>query len=409
MCVPLRGCDKYQADIFRRVSLINTLLIIGAMVLIPWLILKLLKLESWIPLPMFQILTGLIVGPSAVGALYPELFAGIFTQPVRASLDTIQTLAIVIFAFIAGLELKPREVVAHEGNTIWVKALQVVLVPILLAAGSFALFFQDPVWHNLDDNPWKFIWAMGVATCITALPMLVIASKNLGIYGTDLYRRLLLLVTFDDLILWLTVALIVALGQTMLLSTLFLTATAVLYWLWPKLLDRCGSTAWPTLTVALVLAMAAFSHWAGLHYLLGAFFAGMITPKKAAEWNNGMAEQQMFWLMPVFFIWTGLKAQWSVEFSSILAAALIMYVIAVSTKFVGVWLAYKHEGINMVMFKTAVLQNKGLMEIFLATVMLKAEIISSNMFAAVVIMSIISTVSAVPLARLFQNKIPKIT
>jgi hypothetical protein len=41
--------------------------------------------------------------------------------------------------------------------------------------------------------------------------------------------------------------------------------------------------------------------------------------------------------------------------------------------------------------------------------MLKAEIISANMFAAVVIMSVISTVSAVPLARLFQDKLPKIT
>jgi len=379
------------------------------MVLVPWLVLKLFRLESWVPLPMFQILTGLLLGPSALGVLYPEIFAGIFTAPVRASLDTIQTLAIVIFAFIAGLELKPAEVIAKEGNTIWLKALQVVLVPILMAAGMFALFFQDPVWHNLDQNPWKFIFAMGVATCITAMPMLVIASKSLGIYGTDLFRRLLLLVTFDDLILWTTVTLIVAFGQALLLSTIFLATTAVLYCLWPRLMLSCGESCWPSLTVSLVLAMAAFSHWAGLHYLLGAFFAGMITPKRTAAWNEGMAQQQMFWLMPVFFIWTGLKAQWSMEFSSILAAALIMYVIAVTTKFTGVWLAYKHEGINMVMFKTAVLQNKGLMEIFLATVLLKAEIISANMFAAVVVMSIISTVSAVPLARLFQNKIPKIT
>ena len=389
--------------------MINTLLIISAMVLIPWLVLKLLRLESWIPLPMFQIVTGLILGPSALGALYPEVFAGIFTQPVRASLDTIQTLAIIIFAFIAGLELKPTEVIAREGNSIWIKALQVVLVPILMAAAAFWLFFQDPVWHNLDQNPWKFVWAMGVATCITALPMLVIACRSLGIYGTDLYHRLLLLVTFDDLILWTTVALIVAFGQTLLLSTLFLVTTAILYKIWPRILDCCGENAWPSLTVALVLSMAAFSHWAGLHYLLGAFFAGMVTPKHTAAWNQGMQQQQMFWLMPVFFIWTGLKAQWSMEFTGILAAALIMYVIAVVTKFAGVWLAYKHEGINMVMFKTAVLQNKGLMEIFLATVMLKAEIISANMFAAVVIMSVISTVSAVPLARLFQRNLPKIT
>jgi Kef-type K+ transport system membrane component KefB len=40
-------------------------------------------------------------------------------------------------------------------------------------------------------------------------------------------------------------------------------------------------------------------------------------------------------------------------------------------------------------------------------VLLKAQIISDNMFAAVVVMSVISTVIAVPLARIFLRKIPQ--
>jgi len=388
----------------RRTPLITTLLIMAAMVFVPWLILRLLRLEHWVPLPMWQILCGLTLGPSALGAIYPELFSTVFTAGVRSSLDTIQTLAIVIFAFIAGLELKPREVLAQEGSAIWIKAFQVILIPIGLAALGFWMFFDDVKWHNPDGSTWKYIWAMGVATCITAMPMLVVACKSIGIHGTDLYRRLLALVTFDDLILWLTVSLIVAFGQTLMLSSLFLAATALMYYAWPKIMDHCGQSCWPTLTVALVLSWAAFSHWAGLHYVLGAFFAGMIIPRHTTNWLGGMAEHQMYWLMPVFFIWTGLKVQWDTEFSVIIGGAVIMYLIAVSTKFAGVWLAYRSEGIRQVCFKTALLQNKGLMEIFLATVLLKAQIISGNMFAAVVFMSVISTVSAVPLARLFYSK-----
>jgi len=384
--------------------MITVLFIIAAMVLVPWIIWRILKLESWVPLPMFQIGAGILLGPSALGAFFPDLFATVFSAGVRASLDTIQTLAIVIFAFIAGLELKPREVFAQEGNTLWVKAFQVILVPIFLAAAAFWLFLSDSQWHNPEGNIWKYIWAMGVATCITAMPMLVVASKSLGIYGTDLYRRLLALVTFDDLVLWITVSAIVALGETMMLSSMFLIATFVLYHVWPKIMDQLGESSWPTLTVAMVLSWAAFSHWAGLHYVLGAFFAGMIIPRHTTAWLGGMDQHQMYWLMPVFFIWTGLKVQWTTEFSVIIGAALIMYAIAVFTKFVGVWLAYKEEGLRTVCFKTAVLQNKGLMEIFLATVLLKAGIISGNMFAAVVFMSLISTASAVPLAKLFQDK-----
>ena len=374
------------------------------MVLIPWIVWRILRLESWMPLPMFQIFCGILVGPSAFGSYHPEIFSTIFTAPVRASLDTIQTLAIIVFAFIAGLELKPREVLAQEGSAIWSKAFQVIVLPIAMAAVCFYLFFDSGLWHAPDVSLMKFAWAMGVATCITALPMLVIASKSIGIYGTDLYRRLLALVTFDDLVLWLTVSLIVAFGQTMTLASVFFAATALVYWLWPKLMDRLGESSWPTLTVTLVFAWSAFSYWAGLHWLLGAFLAGMIIPRHTTAWLGGMAEHQMYWLMPVFFIWTGLKVQWSSSLAVIIGAAIGMYVIAVITKFVGVWLAYRSEGVRMVMFKTALLQNKGLMEIFLATVLLKAQIITDDMFAAVVIMSLISTGSAVPLARLFNTK-----
>jgi Kef-type K+ transport system membrane component KefB len=111
----------------------------------------------------------------------------------------------------------------------------------------------------------------------------------------------------------------------------------------------------------------------------------------------------MFWLMPVFFIWTGLKTSWTLDLSTILLGAIGMFIIAVATKFVGVWLAYRDQGIRIVCLKTALLQTKGLMEIFLVTMLLTAGIISVNMFAAVVIMSLVSTVVAVPLARLFYK------
>ena len=384
--------------------MITTMFIIAAMVLVPWIVWRILQLESWMPLPMFQIFCGILIGPSALGAYHPEIFSQLFTQPVRASLDTIQTLAIIVFAFIAGLELKPREVLDQEGAAIWSKAFHVILVPIVLAAVCFYLFFDSGLWHDPEVSVMKFAWAMGVATCITALPMLVIAAKSIGIYGTDLYRRLLALVTFDDLILWLTVGLIIAFGETMKLAAIFFAATALVYWLYPRLMDWLGASSWPTLTVALVFTWAAFSYWAGLHWLLGAFLAGMIIPRHTTAWLGGMAEHQMYWLMPVFFIWTGLKVQWTSDFTVIIGAAIGMYLIAVLTKFAGVWLAYREQGLRMVMFKTALLQNKGLMEIFLATVLLKAQIITGDMFAAVVIMSLISTGSAVPLARMFKDK-----
>jgi len=381
----------------------NLLFIIAAMVFVPWLLLKITRLEKWIPLPMAQIAFGICLGPSALGSSWPELWTTVFTQPIRTGLDAIQILAITIFAFIAGIELKPKEVIAEQGNAIWGKAFHVILVPIVLAGAAFMVFFDDPVWHNPDVPFWKYAWTMGVATCITAMPMLVVASQNLGIYNTPNFRKLLALVTFDDLILWLTVAVVVSMGKLAINASIFFAVLFVLYYAWPKILEFAGEQSYPTLTVALALSMAAFSYWAGLHWVLGAFFAGMITPRHAIKWNEGMATQQMFWLMPVFFIWTGLKTSWTLDLSTILLGAIGMFIIAVATKFAGVWLAYRDQGMRIVCLKTALLQTKGLMEIFLVTMLLTAGIISVNMFAAVVIMSLISTVVAVPLARLFYK------
>jgi Kef-type K+ transport system membrane component KefB len=381
----------------------NLLFIIAAMVFVPWLLLKATRLEKWVPLPMAQIAFGICLGPSAFGSSWPELWTTVFTQPIRTGLDAIQILAISIFAFIAGIELKPKEVLAEQGSGIWLQAIKVILVPIVLAGISFIVFFDNAVWHSPDVPFWKYAWSMGVATCITAMPMLVIACQNLGIYNTPNFRKLLALVTFDDLLLWFTVAVIVSMGKFAVNSTIFFAVFVALYYAWPKILKLAGERSYPTLTVALVLTMAAFSYWAGLHYVLGAFFAGMITPRDSIKWNEGMATQQMVWLMPVFFIWTGLKTSWTIDLGTILIGAVGMFVIAVVTKFVGVWLAYRDQGLRVVCFKTALLQTKGLMEIFLVTMLLTANIISVNMFAAVVIMSLISTVVAVPLARLFYD------
>jgi Kef-type K+ transport system membrane component KefB len=120
----------------------NLLVIIAAMVFIPWLLLKITRLEKWIPLPMAQIAFGICIGPSALGQYFPELFSTVFTAPVKTGLDAIQILAITIFAFIAGIELKPKEVIAQEGNSIWTQSFHVIIVPILLAGTAFMLFFD---------------------------------------------------------------------------------------------------------------------------------------------------------------------------------------------------------------------------------------------------------------------------
>lgn len=350
---------------------------------------------------MAQIAFGICLGPSALGSVWPEFWTYVFNDSIKTGLESIRIIAITIFCFITGLELKPRELIQHEGKKIYKEAIQIIIIPIILSSLFFILFFDNTIWHGENVPLWKFSWAMGVATCITAMPMLVISCKSLGIWGTHMSKKLLGIVAFDDLIVWFTVSVIVTLGQNIFESLIFGVIVITLYYFWPKIINYFGENSWPTLTVTLVLVLSYLGHWAHLHYLLGAFIAGVVTPKNVMKWNNGMEYQQMFWLMPVFFIWTGLKTEWTLNFDLVIIASMIMYLISFSTKFIGVWLAYRKNSISDICFKTSLLQNKGLMEILLANMLLGVNVISVNMFAAVVIMSLISTITAVPLAKLF--------
>jgi Kef-type K+ transport system membrane component KefB len=49
----------------------------------------------------------------------------------------------------------------------------------------------------------------------------------------------------------------------------------------------------------------------------------------------------------------------------------------------------------------ALLQTKGLMEVIVLTVLLDSGVISSNVFAALIVMAVVSTALAMPLGRLF--------
>jgi len=381
----------------------NILIIIALMITVPWILWKIFRLETWIPLPMFQVVLGIALGPSITGQYFPELWNLFFTDQVKTGLNAIQMIAISIFAFIAGSELKIGEVVKDQGHGIWLQGLKVIAVPIFIASVCFWFLFDSSAWHGDRTTLWQFSWCMGVATCITAMPMLVVALKQLGLWQTSLSRKLLLLVTFDDLVLWMTVLFVISLGTYLTKSLVFFLVFTLLWYVWPRFLEKTESGSWPVLTVSLAFALGFFSDWAGLHYVLGAFLAGMISPRFSLAWNKEMETIQMYWLMPVFFIWTGLRTNWSTDWALIIGAALIMYLISLVTKFIGVWLAYRKLGMTEVLFKTSLLQNKGLMEILLGTVMLGANIISSNMFAAIVVMSVLSTVTSVPLARLFYQ------
>jgi hypothetical protein len=79
---------------------------------LPYLVWRLLNRDDVAPLVVVQILAGIVLGPGVLGALLPEHYAFVFRPAVVQSLNGIAWWAVILFVWIAGIELD-----RHTGGT----------------------------------------------------------------------------------------------------------------------------------------------------------------------------------------------------------------------------------------------------------------------------------------------------
>jgi len=127
---------------------------------------------------------------------------------------------------------------------------------------------------------------------------------------------------------------------------LFLCGFGIAAWLVRRAMVRLreGDRWYASLTW--LLACAFLSDWAGLHYMVGAFLAGVVLD---AGWfdrtrMDALREQVLFAFMPVFFLSTGLKTTWTVGAETVFVAAGLLMLASVAGKLLGVGLAGRMLG-----------------------------------------------------------------
>ncbi|MEY4013473.1 MAG: hypothetical protein RLZZ290_337, partial [Pseudomonadota bacterium] len=88
-----------------------------AMILIfslPWLIWRLGRTDYFAPLVVVQIVAGIVLGPGLLGRAFPDYYQFVFTPAVVQSLNGIAWWAVMLFVFIAGMELDLRKAWIHR-------------------------------------------------------------------------------------------------------------------------------------------------------------------------------------------------------------------------------------------------------------------------------------------------------
>jgi Kef-type K+ transport system membrane component KefB/mannitol/fructose-specific phosphotransferase system IIA component (Ntr-type) len=368
------------------------------------------------PIVLGEILAGVVLGPTVLGAISPRILHALFPAEGAPALcmDGLTTLAIALFLVVAGMEV--------DLSTMWRQgrsAISVGVAGILLPFGlGLVLAWYLPMMLGATAESNRLIFALFFATAlsISALPVIARTLMDLNIYRSDLGMVVIAAAVFNDLVGWIIFAVILGLlgtgpghawsiKQTIVLTLLFsgLMLTVVRWAVHRVLPFVQAHTGWPggVLGFALSLALlsAAFTEWIGVHAVFGAFLAGVAIGDSVhlREHTRTIISRFIsFFFAPLFFASIGLRANFVAGFDARLVAMVL--VIACVGKIVGCGLGARLSGMRgCEAWATGLGMNaRGAMEIILGILALQHKVIDERMFVALVVMAIVTSLISGP-------------
>jgi Kef-type K+ transport system membrane component KefB len=368
-----------------------------------------------------EILAGLLLGPSLLGALAPGALAWLF-PPLTAPVFTgLSQLGLVLLMFQIGLEFEFGEVVRTQRERVFGISLIGIAVPFALGYAT-APFFYERLPELAKPEAFGFRLFFAVAMSITAIPILGRIFMELGLSHTRLAALTISAAAVDDVCGWLLLGVISLLvvgqfdaawigtrlaGLAVYLGVVFFAARPLLKRLVAKSLGKHGALSPNLLAIILVTLFVSASITSSLHVfaIIGGFVIGVALHddrRFVNEWKRRMSPLVNVLLLPMFFTYTGLRTnvgslddvgEW------LLCAGVIG--IAFLGKLGGVFAGARAMGIparDSLAIATC-MNTRALMELVALNIGLDLGVLPPSMFTKLVLMAIVSTFIATPLIR----------
>jgi Kef-type K+ transport system membrane component KefB len=385
-------------------SAINTteifLIAMGIIFTVPYLIWRVLRTDYYAPLVVVQIVAGILLGPGILGKAFPDYYAFVFRPAVIAPLNGIAWWAVMLYVCVAGVELDLKKVWKHRGEAVTAASLA-LSVPLLLGSVAATGMTLYPGWIGAKALTWQFVLGVGMACAVTALPILILLMEKLEILRQPIGQRILRYASLDDVAIWGVLAVILMDWARVGRQAGFLVVFAVASWLFRKLMRALPERdRWYAALIWLVLcAWGADS--SGLHFMVGAFLSGAVMD---ADWfdredMDRLRHYVLLLLMPVFFLSTGLRTNWSLGGAAVLLAAGVLLAASVAGKLLGIRIAGRILGWPRAECAIIgwLLQTKALIMIIFVNVLLDKSLITNETFTALLLMAVASTMLTVPI------------
>lgn len=379
--------------------------------------------QRWLGQPRVvgEMIAGVLLGPSLLGLLAPEIQVLLFPPETKKVLFVFAQLGVGLYMFIVGLGFDRREFSANARGAAAI-SIAGMAGPFLAAALLAPWLIGQPGLFAAGIDSAQATLFLGAAIAITAFPMLARIIHERGISGTAIGTISLAAGAIGDAGAWVLIAVVLAtLGAGMASAVLAIGGglgfALFMVLLGPKVFAAMGRTAereggvgQPLLAVALVLYL--LSAWAmdaiGIHAVFGGFLLGTAMPRgKLTEGLRATLEPMtVVLLLPFFFTYSGLHTDLSLVVSGgLLLTTLALLAVSVLAKGGASYAAARASGQDhrAALGIGALMNARGLMELIVINIGLERGIIGPALFSMLVVMAVVTTLMASPLFELSRK------
>lgn len=378
------------------------------------------------PRSVGEIMAGLLLGPSLLGTVFPDLGNWVFNSVPNLPMNIISQVGLILLMFQIGMDFE----FSHLSAAVNRRAVVLISAACILLPFGLGLWIGFASAQLLAPGIPVLPYSLFVATAlsITAVPILGRIMMEYGLTRTDVGAIAISAAAINDVVGWILLAVISALAMdyfsleglliqlgllALYVAVCLLVVRPLLGWLISRF-DLRSEGALPGTLLALMLAAIFASGIAtfklGIFAIFGGFMLGVLVHDQrdfVARWKSSIGPFVTVFFLPVFFTFTGLRTNVSgLDTAPLWTWCLLLLAAAVFGKMVGAYAGARLAGLSHPQSGTiGVLMNtRALMALVVLNVGLSAGFISPKVFTMLVIMAVVTTIMTGPGLR---NLLPK--
>ncbi len=382
-----------------------------------------------LPAVIGEILAGLLLGPSALGAVLPAAQHWIFpsTGSSAAALGAVYQLGLLLLMFAAGSEMQ-RLLQRSSLRTVGLIASFGLVLPFAAGLG-FVAVLGSTQFMGTAHNHAALALVFGMAVAVTSIPVISRIMHDVGLLGTRFARIVLSVAVIEDIVLYVILAVVIGLVRTtgseafglpaalnlhsVPTSSAYHTVVAVLFL---GVALTVGGRAYKRLRanplaarspVALqllwMLALSAGALALGLVPLYGAFVAGIAVGvadddspegRKAVRERNSLELISFGFFIPIYFAIVGIQLDLVHHFDVLFFLGFLVFTCVAKAASVYLGARLSRENRFMSASFAIAMNARGGPGIVLASTAYAAGIINESFFVSLVMLSVVTSLLA---------------